>query len=71
MLVKKILKNLKNGVDFMKRRILSIMLDDLLEKVEEIKDFIFNEVESEEDLMEYIEAISYIESVINYFKLKN
>ena len=61
----------------MKRsRILSILLDELLEKVEETKDFLlneFNEVEreEEEDLMEYITSLSYIEDVINYFKYKN
>jgi len=49
------------------------MLDELLEKVEETKDFLlneFNEVEKEEEeeIMEYIQALSYIESVIDYFK---
>ena len=58
----------------MKRNeILSILLDELLEKVEETKDFLlneFNEVEREEEkeIMEYIVALSYIESVIDYFK---
>ena len=56
-----------------RKRILSIMLDELLEKVIVTKDFLlkeFNEVEKEEekDLMEYIIALSYIEDVINYFK---
>ena len=49
------------------------MLDELLEKVIVMKDFVlkeFNEVEKEEeeDLMEYIIALSYIEDVINYYK---
>jgi negative regulator of genetic competence, sporulation and motility len=49
------------------------MLDELLEKVEETKDFLlneFNEVEREQEkeIMEYIVALSYIESVIDYFK---
>jgi len=56
-----------------RRKILSIMLDELLEKVEETKDFLlneFNEVEKEEEqeIMEYIQALSYIENVIDYFK---
>ena len=56
-----------------RRRILSIMLDELLEKVVVMKDFLlkeFNEVEKEEegDLMEYIITLSYIEDVINYHK---
>lgn len=56
-----------------RKRILSIMLDELLKKVEETKDFLlneFNEVEreEEEEIMEYIQALSYIESVIDYFK---
>ena len=56
-----------------RKRILSIMLDELLKKVEETKDFLlneFNEVEREEEkeIMEYIVALSYIESVIDYFK---
>ena len=56
-----------------RKRILSIMLDELLERVIVIKDFVlnlFNEVEKEEeeDLMEYIIALSYIEDVINYYK---
>ena len=55
-----------------RRRILSIMLDELLEKVIVMKDFAlkeFNEVEKEEEeeLMEYIIALSYIEDVINYY----
>lgn len=54
-------------------KIWSIRLDELLEKVKETKDFFlneFNEVEKEEekDLMEYIIALSFIESVIDYFK---
>ena len=58
----------------MKRNeILTILLDELLEKVEETKDFLlneFNEVEreEEEEIVEYILALSYIESVIDYFK---
>ena len=58
----------------MKRNeIFTILLDELLEKVEETKDFIlneFNEVEKEEeeDLVEYIITLSYIEDVINYYK---
>jgi len=58
----------------MKRNeIFTILLDELLEKVEETKDFIlneFNEVEKEEeeDLVEYIITLSYIEDVINYHK---
>ena len=58
----------------MKRNeILTILLDELLEKVEETKDFLlneFNEVEreEEEEIMEYIQVLSYIESVIDYFK---
>ncbi len=56
-----------------RKRILSIILEELLEKVEETKDFLlneFNEVEREEEqeIMEYIQALSYIESVIDYFK---
>ena len=56
-----------------RKRILSIMLEELLKKVEETKDFLlneFNEVEREEEqeIMEYIQALSYIESVINYVK---
>ena len=56
-----------------RKRILSIMLDELLEKVEETKDFLlneFNEVEreEEEEIMEYIQVLSYIESVIDYIK---
>ncbi len=56
-----------------RKRILSIMLEELLEKVEETKDFLlneFNEVEREEEqeIIEYIQALSYIESVIDYFK---
>ena len=55
-----------------RKRILSIMLDELLEKVIIMKDFAlkeFNEVEKEEEeeLMEYIIALSYIEDVINYY----
>ncbi len=54
-----------------RKRILSIMWDELLEKVIVIKDFLlkeFNEVEKEEeeDLMEYIIALSYIEDILNY-----
>jgi len=58
----------------MKRNeILSILLDELLEKVEKTKDFLlneFNEVEKEEeeDLMEYIILLSHIDDVINYYK---
>ena len=56
-----------------RKRILSIMLDELLEKVIVIKDFLlkeFNEVEKEEeeDLIEDIITLSYIEDVINYYK---
>jgi len=56
-----------------RKQILSIMLDELLKKVEETKDFLleeFNEVEreEEEEIMQYILALSYIESVIDYFK---
>jgi len=56
-----------------RKRILSIMLDELLEKVIVMKDFAlkeFNEVEKEEEeeLMEYIIVLSYIEDVINYYK---
>lgn len=56
-----------------RKRILSIMLDELFERVIVIKDFLlkeFNEVEKEEeeDLMEYIIALSYIEDIINYYK---
>ncbi len=56
-----------------RKQILSIMLDELLEKVEETKDFLlneFNEVEreEEEELMQYILALSYIEDVIDYVK---
>ena len=55
-----------------RKRILSIMLDELLEKVIVTKDFLlneFNEVEKDEevDLMECIIALSYIEDVINYY----
>ena len=55
-----------------RKRILSIMFDELLEKVIVIKDFLlkeFNEVEKDEevDLMECIIALSYIEDVINYY----
>ena len=54
-----------------RRRILSIMLDELLEKVIVTKDFIlkeFNEVErKEKDLNEYFVALSYIKNVIDYF----
>lgn len=55
-----------------RKRKLSIMLDELLEKVIVIKDFLlkeFNQVEKEEeeDLMEYIILFSYIEDVINYY----
>ena len=55
-----------------RKRKLSIMLDELLEKVIVIKDFLlkeFNQVEKEEeeDLMEYIILLSYIEDVINYY----
>ena len=51
---------------------LTILLDELLEKVEETKDFLldeFNEVEKEEeeDLVEYIILLSHIEDVINYY----
>ena len=58
----------------MKRNeIFTILLDELLEKVEETKDFIlneFNEVEKEEeeDLVEYIITLYYIEDIINYHK---
>jgi hypothetical protein len=56
-----------------RKKILSIMLDELLKKVEETKDFLldeFNEVEKEEEeeIMQYILALSYIEDVINYVK---
>ena len=57
----------------MKRNeILTILLDELLEKVIVTKDFLleeFNEVEKDEevDLMECIIALSYIEDVINYY----
>lgn len=55
-----------------RKRKLSIMLNELLEKVIVIKDFLlkeFNQVEKEEeeDLMEYIILLSYIEDVINYY----
>ena len=54
-----------------RKRILSIMLDELLEKVVVTKDFIlkeFNEVErKEKDLTEYLVALSYIKNVIDYF----
>lgn len=55
-----------------KRKILlSIMLDELLEMVVKVKNFIFNEFDEdellEEDLMEYIEALEYMEDVINFF----
>ena len=47
------------------------MLDELLQKVEETIDYIYNEFSElerkEEDLLEYIEALSYIENVINHF----
>ena len=58
----------------MKRNEIStILLDELLEKVEKTKDFLlneFNEVEKEEeeDLMEYIILLSHIDDVINYYK---
>jgi len=56
----------------LRNEIFTILLDELLEKVEETKDFIlneFNEVEKEEeDLVEYIITLSYIEDVINYYK---
>ena len=64
----------KEDINKLKRKqILSILLDELLEKVEETKDFLlneFNEVEreEEEDLMEYIILLSYIEDIINYYK---
>jgi len=64
----------KRDINKLKRKqILSVMLDELLEKVEETKDFLlneFNEVEKEQEkeIMEYIVALSYIESVIDYFK---
>lgn len=48
-----------------------ILLDELLEKVEETRNSIINEVEREEHLMEYLEALSYVESVIIYFKENN
>ena len=56
-----------------RKQILSIMLDELLEKVEETKDFLlneFNEVEreEEEEIRQYILALSYIEDVIDYCK---
>ena len=56
-----------------RKRILSIMLDEFLEKVIVTKDFLlneFNEVEreEEEDLMEDIIVLSHIEDVINYYK---
>lgn len=56
-----------------RKKILSIMFDELLEKVEETKDFLlneFNEVEreEEEEIKDYILALSYIENVIDYFK---
>lgn len=54
-----------------RKKILSVMLNELLERVEITKDYIFNEFNElerdEEDLTEYIEALSYIENVINYF----
>ena len=56
-----------------RNEILTFLLDELLEKVEETKDFVlneFNEVEKEEeeDLVEYIITLSHIEDVINYYK---
>jgi len=54
-----------------RRKILSIMLDELLEKVVATEDYIyneFNEVErEEEDLKEYLAALSYIVNVIGYY----
>ena len=54
-----------------RKRILSIMLDELLEKVVVIEYYIFNEFNAvereEEDLMEYLKALAYIENVITYF----
>jgi len=54
-----------------RKRILSIMLDELLEKVVATEDYIFNEFNEvereEEDLKEYLDALSYIENVIAYF----
>ena len=54
-----------------RKRILSIMLDELLEKVVATEDYIFNEFNEvereEEDLKEYLEALAYIENVIAYF----
>ena len=55
-----------------RKKILSIMLDELLEKVVATEDYIFNEFNEvereEEDLKEYLDALSYIENVIDYFK---
>jgi hypothetical protein len=54
-----------------RKRILSIMLDELLEKVVATEDYIFNEFNEvereEEDLKEYLDALSYIENVIAYY----
>jgi hypothetical protein len=54
-----------------RKRILSIMLEEILEKVVATEDYIFNEfneVEREqEDLKGYLEALSYIENVIAYY----
>ena len=74
-LLEELLEEIKEGkeIDNLKRKkILSVMLNELLEKVEETKDFLLNEFneaerEEEEELMEYIVALSYIEDVINYF----
>ena len=67
------IKERKEINNLKRKKILSIMLDELLEKVIVTKDFLlneFNEVEKEEeeDLMEYIITLSYIEDVINYHK---
>jgi len=67
------IKERKEINNLKRKKILSIMLDELIEKVEETKDFLlneFNEVEreEEEEIMQYILALSYIEDVINYVK---
>ena len=54
-----------------RKRILSIMLDELLEKVVATEDYIFNEFNEvereEEDLKEYLVALSNIVNVIGYY----
>ena len=63
----------RKEIDNMKKKELSFMTDDLLEKVEEVIDFIiyeFDEVEKDEYMKKYIEILFFMKYVLYGLQLK-